>query len=571
MVERCSSLTIAFILVLLFPFTIQAQSFNSGLRKYKQRNYEQAALAFSKVDSPEAKLFAAKSYYALGRFKEAANILNELLPKAVPDIYYEAAYTSALIDFQQKKYADALTKLYIVNHETELNSLADDAKVFYRQLLEYLTAKQRVKALQNVGVDQIKYDLLKTALGKVSFSALKEIIEQFNKSVDEKKWRQKGQDIESSLTNEPAYKIKYGEDYGSFSPPTGTVYNIGIVLPKPDTDKPTFAVVKGLYLGARLAANQFNNNHSNVKAYVTFLPTDGNDLDDIVSSFMQEKQGDFIIGPLFSEQAEQMVSISDEYQLPIIAPLATSDIKSGASLFYQANSSFSMQGKVMAHYAVDELGLNNFAIIAGENRNGKKSAQAFRETVEALGAKVVSFQIEDFEESNYDISAYIKKMESELEKADAIYAPFTDNYTEHLVEQLTNTINTFEKPLTLLGSPKWEDINFSTDIYSRSDIFYPVNSFRHGNLNRFHQRYQRNFRIRANKFSLIGYDISHYLLNLIDQIGNPALLNKTIAKTTIYRGLIKNIYFNDSHENNALQILKINSSGHPVLLKCHMK
>lgn len=551
-----------FLFTLFVPQSIQAQSFEAGLRNYEQRDYKKASAIFSEINSPRAALFTAKSYYALRRFDEAENILNDLLETSAPRIYYEAAYTSALVDFQQKQYGFALSKLYRVFKNSEGEELAEQSQELYRQVLNYLTAKQRLRAIEAVNSDEIKYDLVETALGRISYPSLKEVFNQFYSAANEASWIQKVKDIEESITSEAAYKIEYGTDYRSFIPPNGTMYKIGIALPKITTEKPTYEVVRSLFLGARLAARRFNDSHSNAHVYLSFLPTQSG-LDEVVEAFAANN-GDVIIGPLFSEQAKEMIPLSVEYTIPVIAPLATAKMQSSGSLFYQANSTFAVHGKSMAQFAIKELGLNTFAVIAGQGTNGATSARAFKQKAQALGANVVSFQIKDFQESNYDISSYVKKISSSLTSVDAVYAPFTSSYTPYLVEQLIYAVNTFEDPVTLLGSQKWSEINFSTDIYARSDIYYTTNSYKTGKVSNFQYRYSRTFNVNANKYAVIGYDVTRYLLSRLDEVGNPAALNKAIQKAPFFRGLMKNIYFKRMHVNQAVQILHIGSGGEPV-------
>ncbi len=555
--------------VLFLPIALQAQSFNAGVRNYDQQDYEQAAAIFSQLNSPQAKLFAAKSNYALGNFDKAENILNDLLSNSARRIYYEAAYTSALVDFQQKQYTSALVKLYTVFNNSSTETLSSDAQELYNQLLNYLSVKQRVSAIKRTDLTQVQYQLVESALGRADFSAIKKLISAFYESADEGKWYQKIKQLESSLSSEAAYKIEYGgKDYEA-TPPDGTIYNIAIALPKVSTKKPVYSVVRGLYLGAQLAVEQFNDQHSDVKSYLTFLSTKSGDLEDMVKSFTQNQYGDIIIGPLFSEQAKEMIPLSAEYSVPIIAPLATSNLESDKSLFYQANSTFDVHGKKMAAFAVKELGFNTFAVIAGQNTSGAKSARAFRKKAENLRAKVVLFQLKDFKEKKDSITAYIKENTSKLASVDAIYAPFTSDFTSYLVERLVYAVNTFENPVTLLGSQKWKDINFSSDVYARSPIYYSVNTFKSSDLNNFQRSYRQSFSVTPNTYSVIGYDITHYVLQLLNKVGNPAELDKAIRNAEFYRGLLKNIYFNKKHVNQAIQILKVSGQGYRNLQRWH--
>lgn len=553
--------------VVLMPALAYAQSFQAGLKSYKQHDFEQATKIFSSLNTPQSTLFTAKSYYALQQFDKAEDILNGLLKNAAPRIFYEAAYTSALVDFHQEQYGYMLTKLYrIFKNSTDL-TLAEDAQELYQQIINYLTAKQRLTVINGVKKNEIKYDLVKSALGKLDYTSLKKVINKFYETVDGGSWAQKVHDIENSISSKPAYKIEYGDEYRDFTPPQGMIYNIGITLPKFNSEKPTYGVIQGLYLGAQLATNQFNNTHSETSVHLSFLPSKADDLDKIVENF-EANSGDIIIGPLFSEQAKEIVPLSTEYDIPILAPLATAQIETDGTLFYQANSNFGVHGKIMAQFAVQDLGFNTFVIIAGHETNGAVSAKAFRKKAKELGAKIVYFSIKDFGKDKQAIKKFIKRLGSKLTDIDAIYAPFTSNATPYLVEQIIYALNTLEHPITLLGSAKWSNINFSSDIYARSDIYYSVNSYRSNNLSDFQSRYRRAFNLSPNKYAVIGYDIARYILTQLAKIGNPAILSTAMQKAPFYRGLIKNIYFNGSNVNQAIQILEVNN-GRSTLQPWH--
>lgn len=385
---------------------------------------------------------------------------------------------------------------------------------------------------------------------------------QFYKSVDKSKWLQKMKDLDSSINSKAAYKVAYGTEYYSFIPPEGTVYKIGMILPKFSLDKPTYDVVKGLYLGARLASLQFNKQHTRVQVKISYFPSRSRDLDEIVEKFASSG-GDVIIGPLFSEQAKKMVGLAAEYNIPIVAPLATADISSENSPFYQANSTFAAHGKTMARYAIKVLGLDTFAVLSGRGSNGAESARAFRKKVKSLGGTMVAYRLVNFKRRELDISFFLKNIGSKLTTVDAIYAPLTGSYAVYLVEQLVSKTNTFDKPVVLLGSQKWAELNYG-NLYSANAIYFSVNSYWTSNSSHFRNSYRKHFKTFPNKYSAVGYDVTRFILQRLEEAGNPTRLNEAMQQAPFYRGLIKHIYFGKTHSNQAVQLLKV-SGDRPAL------
>ncbi len=104
-------LLIAFFLA-HFPNLSHAQSMDEGIEYYQQGDFEQALQIFNNIGTPQGRLFAGKSYYSLGQYLTAKTYLNQIDQEAEKEIYLEAEYTTALVDFQLGLYGDALNRLY---------------------------------------------------------------------------------------------------------------------------------------------------------------------------------------------------------------------------------------------------------------------------------------------------------------------------------------------------------------------------------------------------------------------------------------------------------------------------
>src|SRR5699024_7023675 len=239
-------------------------------------------------------------------------------------IVYERIYTAALVHYQQKQFGQSLSKLYSIFENHQDFYIAKNAKNLYKQLLEYLTATQRLKVMEMSLADEIKFQLLKTAIGKVPYKSLQQLFEAFYEEVEENQWTDQAEALENELSNASAYEIEYGPTIQKFTPPKGTVYNIGVMLPKVKPDDQVFEVVRSMYFGATLAAQQYNSEHENTQIYIRFVNSQPNkgSLKPTIASFVDSLTIDALIGPLFSDEAQVMVDFSKELKIPVIPPLA---------------------------------------------------------------------------------------------------------------------------------------------------------------------------------------------------------------------------------------------------------
>src|SRR5699024_10591321 len=123
-----------------------------------------------------------KSHYALGQYRMALAALGNLSRNSSPQLYVEAEYTAALANYQRKEFGQALSKLYDVSQSDVQGRLVSNAKELYQQMLDYLTAGQREKIIKGGFRDTIKYDLLKSSLGKVPYQKATGLYQVFTKN-----------------------------------------------------------------------------------------------------------------------------------------------------------------------------------------------------------------------------------------------------------------------------------------------------------------------------------------------------------------------------------------------------
>lgn len=98
-----------------------------------------------------------------------------------------------------------------------------------------------------------------------------------------------------------------------------------------------------------------------------------------------------VIGPLRSESSVGAAVVLNEENIPMITPTASENgIASLGANIFQISPAIDRLGQAMATYAVDELGITEFAVISPDDAGGVAVSKAFIQTVYRLGGEVVS-------------------------------------------------------------------------------------------------------------------------------------------------------------------------------------
>ncbi len=567
-----------FVLVLLTIFanrSLMAQdaSFDEALDYYENQEYAQAANLFDQVHNTRGLLFAGKAYFGMKDFSTAKSRLLQLKENTdLSHLIVEADYTLSLIHFRQKNYTDALITLYDLSENENHTEVAAKSGDLYEDLLKFLTFDQRNEIMAETNNETILLDLTSSAMGRVEYNEAEILFTKLRNST---------RDIPSSELEEIASVLERKTEYQRLSDersleiPDNFTYNIGVALPAYSNDTDDYRVAQGLYLGYVLAVEEFNEEH-NFNTRLTYQNT-GIEVDSArhaLETLSTIAGVDVVIGPLYSERAQSMAKVADQYEVPVIAPLANaSAIAEESNYIYQANPTFEVHGKNMARFAFDELELNKVAIIAQKGSHGEQSARSFRDELEDLGGEVPYYFTEDLAGRGHVLSKYTRYFKEErdptVESAvSAVYAPFTGNTSSALIDLLLGQLNTIESTVTVLGSQQWANTNVSSGKIGDRPVYFTESFYTNPNsseLGSFKAKFQRRFDRQANRFAMIGYDTTTYLLNALREAVNPARLQEVLRKQPIHRGLITNIEFNDTNINQQLMIFRLTNDGsHPI-------
>lgn len=542
------------------------QSLETGIRFYEEGNYERALRVFEEIDDPEAILFAGKSHYALNNFLKAKQYLSRIRESSDKLILDEANYTAALADFQLKNFSAALDALYKLNESSPSATVSREAYSFYNSLIDYLTLEQRHNAFNATKYNEVRFDLIEAAMGKIDWASANVLFNKYKNSVvdvDTSAYRS----LSTLLKDSVAYAQRYMPDRYAKAP-KGIAYNIGVALPSFEVDAPQYEISQHLYFGIQLAVENFNSENTDYKAFISYRDTkmDPSKAAEIMTDLVWNHGADVVIGPLFSEMAQEMSTLAERYEIPMLTPLANSDqINLDLNYTFQLNPTFAVQGRKIARYAIQNLGFDTLAVIAEKGSLGEPSAHAFLDEARKLDAQVVRYYVEELASQGYDITEYVQYFDPEVDTVfnyniDAVYAPFTGNIAETLINNLLTSLEAMESNMTVLGSEEWETEDLNSRRLPESNIYFTKTFERNtGNtsISDFESAFRLRFDVTPNRFAYIGYDAANVVLETLKKIQNPAYLKEGFKQLKDYKGLIMNVNFDGTHINQNVKVKQL--------------
>ncbi|MEX0778459.1 MAG: ABC transporter substrate-binding protein [Balneolales bacterium] len=555
---------------LAFAQTEQEQ-FDGALELYQEGRFLDAALGFKDIDIPEAQLFTGKSYFAAGQYKLSYHYLSFVPSNAPEQVYDDSRYTMALNDFQTGNYGRTLDRLHILKTDATSSNIRRSASRFYETTMDYLTIEQRKEAFSQSNFPDVQLELVTSSFDWVDKQTAQTLVSTLEKSLIALQDSSVVQDLRqevNQLNSSPR---------NQYAPaPEGITYNIGIALPEPE-DENTLSVSRSMYYGLSMAAEEFNRRNNNQKIALHHANPDSGDdgPEHVMTSFAWNYNTDLVIGPLFSESAYRMSALAEQYEIPLITPLANSDtLNLDNPYVYQINPTFAQRGRAMARFAVNELGLQNLSIITETNTPGEEEAHAFRDEATRLGADFVHIFNENFEARAYDVSeitpwfasdtSYVDTTKYDLEPVDGLFLATGGAGASNLIDLVMTDLEAFRSNVTVLGNEEMGQVGMSARRLQRLDIFYPetfhTDEGREEVIN-FKVDYNNQSGLEADRFAYLGYDVGNFLFNTLEEIQNPARLKKALKNQPGYNGLTVNIDFDKGLINRGIKIFQLTPQG----------
>ncbi len=564
--NRKSALVLS--LFLLFPLGLIAQNLETGRTLFQNGDYERAARFFDQIESPEGNLYSGKSYFSLGQLLKAKHYLNQAnINASSVNVKQEAQYTLALVYFQLDDFYSSLENLYSLKQSNTSSVFHTKSELLYNQILSYVSISELYEIFNRSNNDNIRFDLLSASIGRFDYSTAKTVLEKFKNNVvnfNESRLYQ----IEADLNDSLIYRQKYSEKKYP-SAPSGILYKIGVALPHFEFDSDEYEISQHLYFGIQIAIEEYNASNTDKKVFLKYRDTNikVNSPAEALNKLVWDDDVDVIIGPLFSEVAQKFSILSEEYEIPVLTPLANSDsLNIDDNFLFQLNPTFAVRGIKMAQYAVNVLKLDTLAVLAEKNSLGEASAYGFLNEAQRLGAVVQHFFVEDLESDGYSILQYTQKF-SKSDTLDqspglkAIYAPFTGAVSSSLIQSLITDLEASRSDYILLGSEEWKDIELSGRRLPGTSIYYSQ-SFNTSETNskeaeNFKSAFRLRFQVEANQFAFIGYDAASLILKILDEVENPDYLKEGLRKLNYYKGLSTKVSFSGNHINQNVEVNSI--------------
>lgn len=546
-----------FLLFTLSAAFASAQTFSDGLELYQNEQFEEALAIFSQFDDDHSSLYKGKIYFNNSNYYLAERYFRMATESDRVDIRQEAEYTLALTQFRLKQYDKSLETLRQLIESDNRTRLRLDSQRLYRQILNYLSIGERFQTLQRVSTPSIRYDLVnqsKTFVDQVSYEALVQTLLRMEPDST----------VRSQLIDalQPDSQLnQFFERYPTA--PAGMVYNIGVLLPAFEENDPDFTIPRNLYFGLMLAADEFNSRNSDKKIRLSFKNSavDADTSAKAFTQFVMDEQVDAVIGPLFSQPAQKMAQLAEEFQTIMLAPLANSDeLNLDYNYTFQLNPTFEVHGRNMARFAVQELGLDTLAVITETGSLGRAAANSFRHEAERLGAHISYYIEENFAAIGYDVTGYTEIFTPDQALIDSLgytptqglYAPFTGQAASTLTNLLLNDLEALRSDVVIMGSEEWADVNL-TAFQRRLFEIYHTESFRSvadsSAVDFFEQDFETRFGVKPDQMARVGYDTGTYLFQSLETAGNPIYLGRVLRTRESHNGMSLRIHFDGKRIN----------------------
>lgn len=350
-------------------------------------------------------------------------------------------------------------------------------------------------------------------------------------------------------------------------------------------------VVQGAQLGIELLNRQSGMSVKNI-----VLDTKGNMVETArrTKELIDDHRIPVIIGPVLSHTATVCAAMSVGKPVVMISPTATDDGIAGLGKnIFQMNVTMGVLGQKAARYAVENLNIREFAIMAPQTSYGILMAESFKEELRKKNVELVAEEY--FEEGANDFGAQFLSLRSKLLKryleknaldkggdfsrkiarSDSLrYVDSTLSVgglfipadAEDVVMIAPQVI--FHRIRTqMIGSNGWHNQKTIQDgrRYVTNAIIStsPEIDQNSREWQEFRAAYKEKFNSEPDRVAALGYDAALVVMKALKEAGDdPAKLADVMLKSQGFSGITGKITFNqESGANSEAAIFKISESG----------
>lgn len=531
-------------------------AFSEAVDLYSQGNYDQAIEKFqaivrenSSVRSEESKTFIAKIHIRNKQFSVSEIELKDLL-KNYPNSPYrdEIRFTLSEALWQQNKGFEAFTTLMNGVMSLKSDSLKQVNAAYITALLEKLSHKEIL-------------DVNETYKGKaeevlLTYCRAKSVSE----SGDREKAKQLLYPIVANISSNPYrdFCVKLYQSIESEDLKFANNYVIGVMLPLKLDDTPAGKTpAREVLDGIQFAVDTYNS--KGIKTAGLFICDTRRDtsvIDSIAKEYGKVINLKAVIGPLYSDECKRASKALEKLKIPIFSPTATDENLTGLTpYFWQANPTFSIRGKTLAHYIFEQEKKRKMAVIFSEEGNSSMYAKAFAREFVALHGSVVYEDKYKLDDPN--LTKITNKLKSLQKSIDGVFVPVSN---QKIINDLLSAFEQAELFIPIYGNQDWfmspqlaTSTTLSSMLVISSDYFIDYNDLEFAALNdRFH--------------SLNGYDINRNVLygfdaaNLVIQsleVQSVIPADGGMMKSLVFKGLHNDFSFKGGRINSSVNIIRV--------------
>ena len=530
--------------------------FNTGLSLFTQGKYRLALEPFqticdvsnSEYRKEEAQIFIAKIHLNLQQYLIAEQELKELL-KTKPGSAYKTEIRITLADvlWKQKNKIECLTVLITASGETKEDSIRTRTMDYITELLGNFSEKeiQSTRLLYKGKQEDalFAYCLAKLALQKGDTEKAKNILYP---SV-----------VTSSNNPYRDFVVKLYQTLESDQYAASGDYVLGVMLPlsiKKNTDArlPSGDVLDGI----KLAIDNYNAKGGHkIGLAIRNTERDSMVVDTIVKEFATIKELKAVIGPLYSDECKWAAKKLSVYKIPLFSPTATDEnLTAQSPYFWQANPTFSVRGKVMAHYVFEEDKRRKMAILFSDEGFSAICAKSFAREFTALRGTIV--YEEKYQLNSTDFSRITNKIKSQQNNLEGIFLPISDR---NAVAALLAAFVQADITLPIYGDQDWFNApgletssTLSSLLVFSSDYFIDFSDTAFTSLN---EKFYKINGYDINRNVLYGYDTANLLVQTMEvQSSIPA--DGGLMKLMTFPGLHNDYSFRNGKVNSSLNFVR---------------
>ena len=224
---------------------------------------------------------------------------------------------------------------------------------------------------------------------------------------------------------------------------------------------------------------------------------------------------------------------------------------------FLTHPSFQMHGSQLALHMYHAQNMRRFVVFNDQTTVSNWFAKAFISAVDSLpGVTIVEKTIaQEYEYNRKTIPQYVRSLKGS--GYDAIYVPLS---SEEAAGLIISQLNYHKVEIPVLGGPDWEIFNvIDPELKTRYDLQYSAFYYDQNDSIIYDSLYTtclRDYSYQPSKYTVQGYDIMAYVLNLTSSELGAGDLGIAARQAPVFHGIHQDFEFGEGQINKKINIIK---------------